>query len=71
MSHNADDQIFCAWEGRAFPREQFDAHPEYGMVHEHPPGDAPKHTTSGQLLPTEAGAENYWAVPSEAAARSA
>lgn len=40
------------------------------MVHEHPPGDTPKHTTSGQLLPTEEGAVTKWVIPSEAASRS-
>lgn len=65
------DRIFCAWENRSFPRDEFERHAEYGMVHERPPGDTPKHTTSGQILPTEEGAEQYWAIPSDSSARSA
>jgi hypothetical protein len=66
----SDDHIFCSWEMRAFPKEQFARDPEYGLVHTHPPDDAPRHTTSGQILPNEAGAEEYWAIPSTEAARS-
>jgi hypothetical protein len=69
-AHEAGDQVFCAWEMRAFPKEQFKRYADYGMVHEHPPGDTPRHTTSGQILPTEEGAEQHWAIPSESAARS-
>jgi hypothetical protein len=68
--HEAGDLVYCAWEAASFPKEQFERHAEYGMVHEHPPGDTPKHTTSGQILPTEEGAEQYWAIPSESVGRS-
>lgn len=69
-AHGNGKQVFCAWEMRAFPKEQFERHPEYGLVHEQPPDDAPKHTTSGQMLPTEAGAETQWAFPSPASRRA-
>jgi hypothetical protein len=70
MADRESDEIFCSWEMMAFPKEQFVRHPEYGMVHEHPPGDTPKHTTSGKMLPTEEGAVKYWSIPSSGAASS-
>jgi hypothetical protein len=62
----ADETIFCKYEAASFPKEQFQHYPEYGLVHEHPPGEAPRHTTSGQLLPEEEGAVSTWSLPSQA-----
>jgi hypothetical protein len=59
--------VFCSYEMTSFPPEQFKHYEEYGTVHEHPPGDkTPKHTVTGQLLPTEPGAVKTWPVPSTA-----
>lgn len=63
----SEEKIFCKWELAAFPREQFKEYSEYGLVHEHPPGDAPKHTVSGQPLPDEDAAVKTWSVPSQSA----
>lgn len=60
-----DESIFCAWEQQRFPKDQFKTYAEYGVVHEHPPGDVPKHTTSGQALPSEEAAVEKWSVPSQ------
>jgi hypothetical protein len=62
----AEPTVFCKYEAASFPESEFKHHPEFGLVHEQPPGDAPRHTTSGQLLPGEAGAESTWSLPSQA-----
>jgi hypothetical protein len=61
----AEPTIFCKYEAASFPESQFKHYAEYGLVHEHPPGDAPRHTTSGQMLPDEEGAVSKWALPSQ------
>ncbi len=70
-AREGNNQIFCAWEMRAFPESQFRRDPEYGLVHDHVGEDVPKHTSSGLLLLGEDGAESFWTLPSESAARSA
>jgi hypothetical protein len=57
---------FCAFEQTVFPEDQFEFHDDYGLVHEHPPDGAPKHTVSGQILPDQPGAVKTWSVPSTA-----
>jgi hypothetical protein len=59
-----EDQIYCEWELASFPSSQFQNDPEYGLVHEHPPLNAPRHTTSGEALPTDGGRIETWQVPS-------
>ena len=51
---------------RSFPKDQFKEYPDFGLVHEHPPEGTPKHTTSGQPLPSEDAVASTWAVPSQA-----
>jgi hypothetical protein len=62
----ADDEIFCTYEMRSFPAQEFKTYPEYGVVHERPSDGGPRHTTSGQPLPSEEGAPETWTVPSQA-----
>lgn len=43
------DTIFCRYEGKAFPAEQFSEDPEWGTVH-----DAnPRHTSLGTPIDDE------------------
>ena len=61
----AEEAIFCSYEGASFPAKEFQHYEKYGQVHEHPPDGAPRHTTSGQLLPDEKGAVSTWSIPSK------
>jgi hypothetical protein len=65
LMSDENDKVFCKWELTLFPREQFKEYLEYGLVHEHPPDGAPKHTVSGQPLPEEEVAVTTWSVPSQ------
>jgi hypothetical protein len=51
-----DDEIYCAWEERRFPRDQFEQQPKHGLVHVK--GVDEVHTTSGEPLN-----RRTWALP--------
>jgi hypothetical protein len=45
-----DEPVWCEYELRRFPSEQFDFTLESGLVHTRPPSDAPAHSTNGAEL---------------------
>lgn len=53
----SSDQIYCAWEERRFPRDQFESREGYGLVHSKDVDV--EHTTSGELLDDH----GHWPAP--------
>jgi hypothetical protein len=52
----ASSDVYCEWEGARFPREQFDPHKAYGLVHVRGlSDDTPHHTVAGDRLPPAGG----------------